>query len=87
MIVCNGRDAISKTIREESDRCRIATEVALLSVIALSIIGFETARSMRTKEELLRKEWQQMKVVLRKIIHAAKQVIGMLLGIFVARKV
>lgn len=56
MIVCNGRDAISKTIREESDRCRIATEVALLSVIALSIIGFETARSMRTKEELLRKE-------------------------------
>lgn len=56
MIVSNGRDAISKAIKDKSDRCRIATEIALLSVIALSIIGFETARSMRTKEELLRKE-------------------------------
>ena len=56
MIVSNGRDAVSKAISRKSDSCRIATEIALLSVIALSIIGFETARSMRTKEELLRKE-------------------------------
>lgn len=47
MFVGNEKDVISKEVKEKEDRRRRIAEIALLSTIIISVIGYEATKEMK----------------------------------------